>query len=279
MLTHPQLRHSHSPFHTSLQLAYNTDLHVWDHVAARGPEVVRISAGAMQAHGDIQVNGIMHDYPWASLDGKTLIDIGGGTGSFTVSLAKKFPNLKYVVQDRSEVVPFARENVKAEVPQQYADGRIIIEAHDFFSPQPQTGDDKVYAFRWIIHDWPDEKAIEILRSVAQAASPQARVLIIDAIIDPGAVKSTGETVEQSLATLDNAATYRRIPPPPFLPSNFGDAARYVNGLSVHMTAILNGGERTMTELKAILHTAGLEILKVYHLRSSLSIIEAQRISN
>jgi hypothetical protein len=45
-------------------------------------------------------------YDWKSLEKDDLVvDVGGGVGAVTLTLAKSFPHLRYVVQDRPSVVP------------------------------------------------------------------------------------------------------------------------------------------------------------------------------
>jgi hypothetical protein len=45
-------------------------------------------------------------YDWKSLEKDDLVvDVGGGVGTVTLLLAKSFPHLRYVVQDRPAVVP------------------------------------------------------------------------------------------------------------------------------------------------------------------------------
>jgi len=44
-------------------------------------------------------------YDWKSLPANTLVvDVGGGVGTASLSLAKEFPQLKFVIQDRQPVV-------------------------------------------------------------------------------------------------------------------------------------------------------------------------------
>ena len=46
---------------------------------------------------------IVHD--WKSLPADSLVvDVGGGIGTASLALAKEFPDLKFVVQDRQPVI-------------------------------------------------------------------------------------------------------------------------------------------------------------------------------
>lgn len=45
-------------------------------------------------------------YDWKSLKkGDLVVDVAGGIGSITLHLAKAFPDLNFVIQDRAAVVP------------------------------------------------------------------------------------------------------------------------------------------------------------------------------
>ena len=60
-------------------------------------------------------------------------------------------------------------------------------AYDFFKPQTVVAD--VYIYRFIFHNYPDEKAVDILKSAIPALRPGARVLINDSgLPDPGEVR-------------------------------------------------------------------------------------------
>jgi hypothetical protein len=48
-------------------------------------------------------------YDWSSLkNGETIVDVGGGIGSSTMILAKKFPELKFIVQDLPDTIDQGR---------------------------------------------------------------------------------------------------------------------------------------------------------------------------
>jgi hypothetical protein len=55
-------------------------------------------------------------------------------------------------------------------------------AGNFFERVP-PGD--AYVLSGIIHDWGDEEAATILRTIREAARPKARVLITESVVSPG----------------------------------------------------------------------------------------------
>ena len=67
-------------------------------------------------------------------------------------------------------------------PKAIANGQVTVQAHDFFSPQPVDGAD-IFLLRYILHDWSNPKAIEILKRLREAAVPgKTKLVVIDGII-------------------------------------------------------------------------------------------------
>ena len=111
-----------------------------------------------------------------------MVDVGGGHGSVCVALAQRFPSLRCIVQDRSEVVAEAQ----AKLSPNLAD-RVTFMEHDFFTNQP-IKDAAVFFLRWILHDWSDKHAIRILRSLIPALETGTRLLVNECVLpEPGAV--------------------------------------------------------------------------------------------
>jgi hypothetical protein len=94
----------------------------------------------------------------------------------------------------------------------------------------------------VIHDWPDDKAIAILRAARAAARPTSRLLIIDSVIDDDA------------------------------PNTF------VTDLDIAMLAITGGLERTRQELADLLTASRFTLIATTPLPSGRAIIEARPVS-
>ena len=90
--------------------------------------------------------------------------------------------MHFVVQDLPAVVAKG----VAELEVEYRD-RITFQTHDFFDENPIDQPD-IFFLRQILHDWPDDKAIEILQRLAANMGPKSRLLINDAVMpDPGTI--------------------------------------------------------------------------------------------
>lgn len=155
-------------------------------------------------------------------EGRTvLVDVGGGFGHQSAALLEAFPRLhgKITLQDLPQTLEQLPPGVV--VP----DG-IEKMPHDFFTEQPVKGA-RFYYLRQILHDWPDDKCIEILKHLVAASGPESQILIDEMVLpDSG--------VPWEAATLD-----------------------------LTMMASLGSRERTLSEWRALLDQAGLKALYVY----------------
>jgi demethylsterigmatocystin 6-O-methyltransferase len=110
----------------------------------------------------------------ASGESALLVDIGGGFGQHSVMFKERFPELagRVVVQD----IPSTFAHLPPSKP-----AGIEFEIHDFFTPQPIRGA-KFYYMRHIMHDWPDEDCVRILRSIIPAMGPESLILIDEVVL-------------------------------------------------------------------------------------------------
>ena len=110
-------------------------------------------------------------------------------------------------------------------------------------------------------------------------------MIIDTVILNGVASSEGTELSKSLLSLKNS--YQPVPPPPFIPVDFGDASRIQNQINVALTALCNcpstflclfafiprltvililAFERTLPQLKEMVELGGFKIKKVHATR-------------
>jgi O-methyltransferase domain/Dimerisation domain len=103
---------------------------------------------------------------------ETVVDVGGGNGAVLVKLIQKRPGLRGIVFDLPETV--RDEEALGE--------RCTFVPGDFFERVP-AGD--VYVLSTILHDWDDERASAILRTIRTAAANDARLVVIDSVVPAG----------------------------------------------------------------------------------------------
>jgi len=103
---------------------------------------------------------------------ETVVDIGGGNGAVLVELVRRRSGLRGIVFDLPETV--RNEDTFGD--------RCRFVAGDFFERVPR-GD--VYVLSTILHDWDDDRAGAILRTIRAAAPEGARLIVMDAVIPIG----------------------------------------------------------------------------------------------
>lgn len=108
-----------------------------------------------------------------------LVDVGGGEGRLLAVALAAHPRLRGIVVDRPEVMPRAEAFLAAAG----ARNRCEPVAADILAEVPPGGD--AYVLAQIIHDWPDEEALAILRACHAAMAPGARIWLVEQVIEPG----------------------------------------------------------------------------------------------
>jgi O-methyltransferase domain/Dimerisation domain len=103
---------------------------------------------------------------------ETVVDVGGGNGSLLVGLLRRQPGLRGIVFDLPETNRDTSRLGK----------RIEFVAGSFFDRVP-GGD--VYVLSTILHDWDDEHAAAILRTIQAAAPADARLVILESVVPAG----------------------------------------------------------------------------------------------
>jgi hypothetical protein len=144
---------------------------------------------------------------------ETVVDVGGGNGSLLVELLRGQPGLRGIVFDLPETV---RDEAALG-------DRCTFVAGSFFESVPE-GD--VYVLSTILHDWDDERAAAILRTIRAAAVPGTRLLVMDAVVAAG---------------------------------NEPHGAKWLDLL---MLVLLDGRERDEAQWRALLLTGGFEPVRI-----------------
>ncbi len=103
---------------------------------------------------------------------ETVVDVGGGNGSLLAGLLRREPGLRGIVFDLPETV---RDEAALGERIEFIEG-------SFFERVP-PGDTHVLCT--ILHDWDDESAAAILRTIRAAARDDGRLVILDGVVPDG----------------------------------------------------------------------------------------------
>ena len=130
----------------------------------------------------LESHHIVNGFDWGRLGPGTVVDVGGSYGSTSMAIARTFPSLHCIVQDRREVIEVAYQKSDHETAI-----RVVFMEHDFFAKQPIMGAD-VYLLRWILHDWSVKYALQILRGLVPALKKGSRIVVCEHVLpEPGSV--------------------------------------------------------------------------------------------
>ncbi|RMJ28749.1 o-methyltransferase [Aspergillus sp. HF37] len=202
------------------QKAFNTDMALFDwmshhpkHLQSLGHLMALQRPAVWVDHFPVLEE--LGNFPAA--DKTLMVDIGGGFGQQSKALRAKLPDTpgRIFVQDIAQTLDAAAP----------AEGIQFVE-HDFFEPQPVQGA-KFYYLRHVLHDWPDEQCVRILRQLVPALGPHSRILIDEVVIPAAGVP--WQAAFMDLLMMDS----------------------------------LGGIERTRAEWDKLMEQAGLKILHTY----------------
>ena len=120
--------------------------------------------------------------PWS--EHRHVIDVGGALGAVPAILLARYPHLSGGVFELPEVEPVFDEYVATAG----LTDRIRFHGGDFFTDPLPAAD--VLVFGSILHDWGLDRKRLLLKQAYQALPPGGRIVIYDAMIDPGRRENT-----------------------------------------------------------------------------------------
>jgi hypothetical protein len=197
---------------------------------AEQPELAELFNQTMTSVSKLTDAPVVAGYDFSAYP--TIVDVGGGHGPLLATILAAAPASQGVLYDLPQVVASAPSVLRER---NVAD-RVRIAEGSFFDNVPGGGD--AYVLKNIIHDWPDEKAVQILRNVRAAAGPRSMVLLVELVIPKHDRDFPGKWVD------------------------------------LEMLLNLGARERTATEYRDLLSQAGFQMTRVVQTASPLSVVEA-----
>ena len=200
---------------------------------AEHPEYSSTFNNAMTNMSAALIPAVLEAYDFGNIG--VLVDVAGGHGQVLTSILRKYPAMRGIVMDLDHVVAGAKPNIEASG---LAD-RCQAVAGDFFKAVPEGGD--AYVMKHIIHDWDDERAAQILRSIHTAMGAKSgKVILLEGVLAPGNEPGLGKVMDLEML---------------FLPG---------------------GRERSAEEFRALFDRAGFDLVRIVPTASPVCVIEAQK---
>ncbi|MBV9262852.1 MAG: hypothetical protein JO324_00920 [Candidatus Eremiobacteraeota bacterium] len=166
-----------------------------------------------------------------------IVDVGGGNGALLAAILRRQPAAKGSLMDLPHVVDLAPTVLR----EAGVEARCEVVSGSFFETVPAGGD--LYLLKHIIHDWDDARSCTILTNCGHAMGLDSRLLIIDRVLsdEPNAAEPMGYLVDMT------------------------------------MLAMTPGGrERTKSQFRALLSSAGLRFERTISVGGICDIVEARR---
>jgi hypothetical protein len=162
-----------------------------------------------------------------------VVDVGGGNGTLLGEILRQHSAPRGILFDLPHVVEAAKPSIAAVLGP-----RIQFAGGDFFKAVPGGGD--VYILKYILHDWEENRARDILSTCHRAMSADAKLLVIEDIV-------CGPNVPCQAKLSD-----------------------------IQMLARTGGRNRTEPEYRELLHAGKFNTRRVLPLAGGLAVIEAVR---
>jgi ubiquinone/menaquinone biosynthesis C-methylase UbiE len=111
-------------------------------------------------------------------EGRKLLDVGGGTGLYSIAWLQRHPQLRAIVWDRPEVLKVARELAQEHG---VADRLECLPGDMFADPVPDACDTVLLSN--VLHDWDVPQCQALIRRIAKALPAGGRLLIHDVFLN------------------------------------------------------------------------------------------------
>jgi len=135
---------------------------------------------------------------------ESVCDVGGGSGSVLAHLLRVLPSARGTLLD----LPGLADDAARVFGVAGVADRAEFVAGDFFASVPAGYD--LYLLFSIIHDWGDDDCVRILRTVAAAMSPGARLAVVEPHIERGAASNFAKASDLLMLALTASGRERSL---------------------------------------------------------------------
>jgi hypothetical protein len=199
---------------------------VWTHRVHHPEENEIFNANMASLTSSVAV-AVAEAYDFGSVT--SVVDVGGGQGALLATILDRCPHLTGTVFDLPHAVAVAPPS--AEVASRWS-----AVSGSFFEEVPAAD---AYLVKSILHDWPDDRCVDILRTLRRGLNDDGVVLLVEMVLGrPG---------------------YERA-------AAFSD---------LNMLVMPGGRERTEAEFAALYAAAGLHLTRVVETDSLMAVVEGR----
>jgi O-methyltransferase domain/Dimerisation domain len=150
------------------------------------PDEAQIFNDAMTELSMMDSPAVAQAYNFDSLH--SIVDVGGGLGLLLATILEKNPHLHGTLFEAPHVIAGAANGPLKPVME-----RCTMASGDMFSSVPAGAD--AYIMKHIIHDWPDDLCIQLLKACRKGVNSGGKLLVVDNVIQPGNDFSPGKFLD------------------------------------------------------------------------------------
>lgn len=191
------------------------------------PEEAELFNRFMQHSPDDRHNAVVEAYDFSAA--RTIVDVGGGNGAFLAAVLARNADLRGVLLDEASAL---KQSPAVLGP---LTARCASEPGNFFARIPEERD--IYVLSQILHDWNNERCLQILANCRIAMRPDSRLLVIERVL-----------------------------------TEDGDPINYLSDMEM-MVLFPGAKERSLQEYSQLFAASGLANGRLIRTRSPFSIIE------
>ena len=195
----------------------------------QNPAEARIFNDAMTELSMIDGPAVAEAYNFESL--RSIVDVAGDHGLLLSTILQSNPRLRGTIFEMLHVLEGA-----ANGPLKPVMDRCTLASGDMFASVPAGAD--AYIMKHIIHDWPDDRCLQLLKACRKGVNPGGKLLVVDDVIQPGNDFSPGKL------------------------------------LDLQMLIFPSGCERTEKQFRDLFAAANWRLTRIIPTASSVSIVEA-----
>lgn len=125
----------------------------------------------------------------------SFVDVGGGLGTSSIALLRRWSHLQGVLLD----LPHVLERAQPRIAQAGLSERCRCQVGNFFEPLPPGYD--LYVLKHVLHNWSDQDATRILKRCREAARPDSVLIAVEGILHPGSHRSMSRLMDLEMMVL------------------------------------------------------------------------------
>jgi hypothetical protein len=150
------------------------------------PDEAQIFNDAMTEFSMIDAPAVAEAYNFDGI--RSIVDIAGGHGLLLATILQRNPHLQGTLFEMSHVLEGAKSGPLMPVME-----RCTLASGDMFSSVPAGAD--AYIMKHIIHDWPDDRCVQLLSACRKGVNSGGKLLVVDTVIQPGNDFSPGKFLD------------------------------------------------------------------------------------